>query len=480
EITEQAVFEDYDAVRAAMSALKSAGVAFAIDDLGAGYSGLRTWSELDPEFIKIDQYFASRIDQDPLKGEFVRAIVEMACATRSAVICEGVETEGEARELLLAGADFVQGYWLTRPAEGPQPVVSEEATALLRPKGRPGVDGLARSLVSGQQAIEPEVLVRDVAAMFHLEPQLEALAVVDDHGEPLGLVSRRDLLSTLSLPLRTELYAKRPVRELMNGAPLLIDVGLELAQVLRRVSRARHQGASDHFIVTEDARYVGIGRAADLLDQLRLQRAAGERHANPLSSLPTAVPLYEFVDRLGRRHLPFVLLRVDLQGLRPYNDLYGYRRGDRVLQSLCRLLREDGTQFDFVAHLGADDFVLVSVNREWRPMIDKVVARFADTLPEHYPSAAVDAGFTRVPDRRGHTREFPLMRVRWWALHCSSSSSVRGESSIDTLERLVRERAPEQLYSYVEAESEVDDVDIIALEDDDAQIAASARTRAGD
>src|SRR5690606_22809424 len=61
ELTEESLLEDYARLRSTMQRLREAGCAIAIDDLGAGSSGLRTWSELKPDYVKIDRYFVSGI-----------------------------------------------------------------------------------------------------------------------------------------------------------------------------------------------------------------------------------------------------------------------------------------------------------------------------------------------------------------------------------------------------------------------------------
>src|SRR5262245_42664914 len=125
ELTEQAILDDYEAIRRAMAQIQQLGAAFAIDDLGTGYSGLRAWSELHPEFVKIDRYFISNVDTDSLKLEFVHAIVDLARAARSTVIAEGVETAAEARELIDAGVSLLQGFYVARPKSGPPAGMSD-------------------------------------------------------------------------------------------------------------------------------------------------------------------------------------------------------------------------------------------------------------------------------------------------------------------------------------------------------------------
>ncbi|HEY7377237.1 MAG TPA: EAL domain-containing protein, partial [Steroidobacteraceae bacterium] len=133
EITEQSLYEDYAAIRAALDTLREIGCEIAVDDLGAGYSGLRAWSELRPDYVKIDRYFVCDIHTDGVKGEILRSIVEMSRAIGSRVIAEGVETAEECSELLDIGVDYLQGYFFGRPQAEPR--VSDHALAHLEGRG---------------------------------------------------------------------------------------------------------------------------------------------------------------------------------------------------------------------------------------------------------------------------------------------------------------------------------------------------------
>src|SRR5579863_7852143 len=78
ELTEQQPLEDYVVLKAAVAHYTEAGFQIAIDDLGAGYAGLRLWSELRPTYVKIDHHFIENIGGDRVKREFVRSIRDMA------------------------------------------------------------------------------------------------------------------------------------------------------------------------------------------------------------------------------------------------------------------------------------------------------------------------------------------------------------------------------------------------------------------
>ncbi|XOT97951.1 EAL domain-containing protein, partial [Alcaligenes pakistanensis] len=104
-----------DYLNQAIELYRQEGLQFAIDDLGEGYASLRLWSELRPEYVKIDKYFVRDIDTDVLKQQLVRSICDIASHAHSTVIAEGIETSAELRTLRYLGVACGQGYLLCRP-----------------------------------------------------------------------------------------------------------------------------------------------------------------------------------------------------------------------------------------------------------------------------------------------------------------------------------------------------------------------------
>ena len=70
--------------------LRALGCEIAIDDFGTGISGLKVWSELRPDYVKIDRYFIARIETDPVAVELLRAMLDMAHVLGSRVVAEGI------------------------------------------------------------------------------------------------------------------------------------------------------------------------------------------------------------------------------------------------------------------------------------------------------------------------------------------------------------------------------------------------------
>jgi EAL domain-containing protein (putative c-di-GMP-specific phosphodiesterase class I) len=83
ELTEQSPTEDFALLDNALHHYRAMGFSIALDDLGAGYSSLRLWSELRPDYVKIDRHFIDGIHLDAVKREFVGSILKMAEASRA-------------------------------------------------------------------------------------------------------------------------------------------------------------------------------------------------------------------------------------------------------------------------------------------------------------------------------------------------------------------------------------------------------------
>jgi EAL domain-containing protein (putative c-di-GMP-specific phosphodiesterase class I)/ActR/RegA family two-component response regulator len=117
EITERASLDGVKGLSAKIGKLKESGFRIAIDDLGAGYAGLSSFSHLEPDFVKLDMSLIRGVDASPRKRSVVQAMARL-CANELAiqVICEGVETPQERDVLALDSCDLMQGFLFARPA----------------------------------------------------------------------------------------------------------------------------------------------------------------------------------------------------------------------------------------------------------------------------------------------------------------------------------------------------------------------------
>ena len=122
EITERASLDQIPNAYAAIAQLRKCGYRIAIDDLGAGYSGLSAFAELEPEFVKFDMSLVREIDKRATKQRLVAAIAAMCKGLGTRVVAEGVETEAERTTLIELGCELLQGHLFARPGPAfPEP-----------------------------------------------------------------------------------------------------------------------------------------------------------------------------------------------------------------------------------------------------------------------------------------------------------------------------------------------------------------------
>lgn len=115
ELTEHAVVDSYGDLERALGPLRFLGVKLAIDDAGAGYSGLQHILRLRPDILKLDMSLTRDIDSDSAKRSLAAALVHFTRETRSLIVAEGIETEAEHETLRALGVHRGQGYLLGRP-----------------------------------------------------------------------------------------------------------------------------------------------------------------------------------------------------------------------------------------------------------------------------------------------------------------------------------------------------------------------------
>src|SRR5512145_580920 len=117
EITERQVIENLNLYREAMHSFLELGFSFAIDDVGAGYSGLETVATLKPTYLKIDMSLVRDVNQKSASQQVVRAILDLGTGIGATVIAEGIQTEEEGKVLVDLGVTLGQGYLYGRPID---------------------------------------------------------------------------------------------------------------------------------------------------------------------------------------------------------------------------------------------------------------------------------------------------------------------------------------------------------------------------
>ena len=416
EITEQTAIGNAQTFGQAMALLGELGVHYALDDFGSGHANLDMLADLSPQFIKLDKSLVRGIGTCSRRLEILRGMLRMMGAFGGHVIAEGIERAEELAMVRDLGVFAGQGYFLGRPVAQPDPQASPEVRAVLASRQiavfpqalRSGWSGMtAGQLLRPAPTILPTTSNNDVLARFHSQPDLHAMAVVDEAMRPVAMMNRQILIDRYATPFHRELYGRKACITIANPAPVCFDRRTSLEDMAELFAGEQSHVLADGFVITDQGRYVGLGTVADLLRATTEVRMEAARYANPLTFLPGNILLNQHVDRLITAGSAFHACYVDLNQFKPFNDRYGYWKGDEMLKGAAAILAQacDPAR-DFLGHVGGDDFLVLYQGDDWEVRIRDAIARFNDAALMSYSSTDRAAGGIHGEDRFGNPAFF--------------------------------------------------------------------------
>jgi EAL domain-containing protein (putative c-di-GMP-specific phosphodiesterase class I)/GGDEF domain-containing protein len=418
EVTEHERVSDLPALIERLVPWRAAGVQIALDDFGDGRSSLRLWAELRPDYVKLDKYFSKNITRHPDKVQTVRALLRIAETFDTHIVAEGLETEDELKALRDLGVEFGQGYFLGRP--GPRAANSAPASALavLRSSEIAVLPEQARSaradftvgrLVQAVPTLHPSATHDTAAQLFMRDEALRTIVVIDTERHPVALLNRDKFIDRYARPYFKEVYGRQSCMLFANTSPLVLDQHTGLDALTSVLTSADQRYLADGFVITEAGRYLGVGTGEQLVRTVTEVRIEAARHANPLTFLPGNIPITQHIDRLLKAGTQFVACYGDLNHFKPFNDRYGYWRGDEMIRLAARaVLSHCDERRDFVGHVGGDDFVMLFQSIDWRERCERIVATFNEMAQALFDDGARAAGGFEAEDRQGGMQFFPL------------------------------------------------------------------------
>ena len=221
----------------------------------------------------------------------------------------------------------------------------------------------------------------------------------------------------------------------MNSEPLIVDEHASIQELAMMLALAPRHYLIDGFIITGRGRYLGTGSSHDLVAQMTELQIKAARYANPLTQLPGNVPINEHIDQMLAGERSFVAAYIDIDNFKPFNDTFGYRRGDDVIQLLGNLFcAEVDDRLDFVGHIGGDDFLVVFQSPDWEPRCWSLVERFAERMASLLSRNELATGGYMAENRKGEMVFQVLPSLSIGAVqvapgHCESHREVAAAAS---------------------------------------------------
>ncbi len=417
ELTEHKRIEDVAQLGALLQPLTRAGLSIALDDFGSGHSNLELWMELRPRLVKLDRAFSNGLSSSGDKFEIVRLLKGLSESFGSQLVAEGIESRSDLAVVRDMGIPLVQGFLLGRPAAVPAQRASPESLSVINartiarlPEPKRGVSRfrLAGELARNLPPVARELTNEGLARMFRDDPAMHGVAVVEG-GRPVGVVDRKGFMDRYAQPFQRELFGRRPVACFMNATPLVVERRTPLESLASVLTGEDQRYLADGFVVVDNGLYVGLGTGEDLVRAVTELRVEAARYANPLTFLPGNIPISQHLDRLLLAGVEFVACYADLDNFKPFNDQYGYWRGDEVIRLAAAVIQSHADPtLDFIGHVGGDDFLVVYQSDDWPVRVQGIIDEFNTRVQPFFADAEVAQRGFWGEDRKGVRTFFPL------------------------------------------------------------------------
>jgi len=418
EITEKTAINDYKSFCRILDNYISQGYKIAIDDTGSGYSGLRTIAETRPNFIKIDMELIRDIDKDSLKQAMLKALHDFSLSTNSKIVAEGIETKDELSTLIKIGIPYGQGFFLQKPhpdflelsPDLKQTIQNfnclKKREMLYTPITMPAGE------IARQDVSFPSTTLGSAAInYFNKQPNLQGLPIVD-HDKPVGLLMKSKFFASLATQYGVAVHMNRSIYSLMDKDPLIVDYHTPLELVSKSALLRKDNDIYDYILVTKEDKYFGAITVKMLLEkttQLELNRA---KHANPLTGLPGNVIIESELQNLILENSPYSVLYFDLDNFKPYNDVYGFENGDKVICFTAETIHEQLNKLGyngFLGHIGGDDFIAIVGEHDIAHLCEQIICSFDGKITQYYSEEDRRNGHIIAKNRHGQEENFPIM-----------------------------------------------------------------------
>lgn len=433
EITEKTSIDDYSSFKKALDYYKNQGYKIAIDDVGTGFSGLTTIANVRPHYIKLDKSLVIDINRDNFKKAMVKSFIEFARNTNIKVIAEGIEEKSVLNTLIELGIDLGQGFFLQRPFpeffELPIDIknsITKRNTYIEESRFIPCSAIHVGTIARHDSPVFLTTTCSDVEKIFKQNPKITGIPIVNHDLTIAGLIMNTNFFSRVGTQYGWSLYMKRPIQLLMDNCPLIVDYNTPLDKVSSIVISREEYQLYDYILVKKEGVYYGVVPVIALLEKSMEVELGIAKYSNPLTGLPGNVIIEETILKYINSNMDFSLLYFDINNFKPYNDVYGFENGDKILSFTANVIKKNLTTSGqyFLGHIGGDDFIAILDNTSAIDVCRDIAADFDNGISEFYTSEDRHRGFIEAADRNGFRTKFSIMSISIAVVNKTACSSI--------------------------------------------------------
>ena len=239
------------------------------------------------------------------------------------------------------------------------------------------------------------------------------IPVIEKDGRPIGLLLEKKFKNLAYSAYGRDLINNRgwgkSLRDFITRCPIA-EAATPLDQLLATYSSSDD---SPGIIITNNGSYGGFLSTASIIRALHERTLARAQDENPLTRLPGNALIGEYLNSCLTQPDRITLAYLDFDNFKPFNDIYGFRQGDRAILLFAKLLQDCEKQHGwFAGHIGGDDF-FAGIPHATPPAAQALVAQlitsFTQDAESFYDAETRQRGFIQGHDRDGNMRQFPLL-----------------------------------------------------------------------
>lgn len=437
EISERHKFSTVNKIENILKHYRDDDFLIAIDDFGSGYAGYQLLYDATPHVIKIDRYFIQDIDSDLKKKILLKSIVNLSLQLGIKVIAEGVETQDEFLVCKEVGCHFIQGYFIQRPTLNTQEIHNDYKSSM---------DSLYKREKSSNsklkqytEKIEPilvDTKMKNVIKYFKKNKNIRSIPVVNASMEPVGIFHDYQIKEFIYSPYGMSLLLNDSEKhsKLKNMVQYCgyTDIDNDIATVIELFS---NNPESIGIILTKDTKYYGFLSSSAIINILNEENILIARDQNPLTRLPGNRIIDQYLYKATKSASEYLLCYFDLDNFKAFNDVYGFRNGDRVIQLFADMMRIELPNKFFKAHIGGDDFfcAIESDLNTARDDIESIIEKFKNNAEEFYSQEDKENGYIISTGRENNKRKFPLVTVSASVLFLRNKTKNRNLNNLNAV-----------------------------------------------
>lgn len=433
ELSEKGTAIEQNALSSMIQKYKESGYSIAIDDFGIGVSGLKLLYFSEANVIKLDRFFITNIDQDSKKKLFCSSIIEMAHIMGMQVIAEGIETVKEFYTCKDIGADFIQGYLAQYPTlnideiKNIYPNIVNFINQDKRANGNASIDN---------EFIEPIIALNINTSLYNLfvhfkeDTKNNFVPIIDEFENFLGIIYESDIkkisYSQYGLSLAQNItYSSTLIKYIKPALSVEISWGIDKILEMYNLKSKDSLG----IFITQSGKYKGFINLNSLLTLSYKRNIEIATNQNPLTKLPGNNQIEKYIEKTLNKDQKNIthIIYFDFNNFKPFNDIYGFRQGDRAILIFSELLQKRYPKDAFIAHIGGDDFFVGLKDQKYKEVFDLTVEvqdEFKSTAENIYSKKDKENGFITSKDRFNMERKFNLLTVSSAIIEINSKSNI--------------------------------------------------------